>query len=136
MLKKLFAIAAAAAALSVPLAGVAWADVPSDPSSNDNPVGAGGVPKKIGDGAASLGQNPSGDPITPGSVFSTVAKVPDSNAPDAYGALIDATVAPLLGAAPFGSTPPGVGIKTFTSGCSHGRHLTLDGSSGGESICS
>ena len=31
MLKKLFFTAAAAAAVSVPLAGVAWADKPSDP---------------------------------------------------------------------------------------------------------
>jgi hypothetical protein len=34
MLKKLLVTAAAAAAVSVPLAGVAWADKPSDPGSN------------------------------------------------------------------------------------------------------
>jgi hypothetical protein len=31
-----------------------------------------------------------GDPITPGSVLRDVAKVPDTNAPDAYRDLIDA----------------------------------------------
>jgi hypothetical protein len=41
MLKKLFITAAAAAALSVPLAGVAWADPPSDPGSTDSGVGQG-----------------------------------------------------------------------------------------------
>jgi hypothetical protein len=43
MLKKLLVAASAAAALSVPLAGVAWADQPTDPG-----VGSGGVPGKIG----------------------------------------------------------------------------------------
>ena len=38
MLKKLFVTAAAAAAVSVPLAGVAWADPPSDPDSSSNPT--------------------------------------------------------------------------------------------------
>lgn len=41
MLKKLFFTAAAAAAVSVPLAGVAWADKPSDPGGNG--VGKGGT---------------------------------------------------------------------------------------------
>jgi hypothetical protein len=43
MINKLFVTAAAAAAVSVPLAGVAWADQPVDPG-----VGAGGVPGLIG----------------------------------------------------------------------------------------
>ena len=130
MLKKLFVTAAAAAAVSVPLAGVAWAD----PSSNDAP-GQGGVPQESGDFATEHGANPSNDPITPGSVFSGLAKNKDPGVkmPDAYGDLIDAVIAPVLGAAPFGSTPPGVGIKTFTPGCSSGRHLTTNGTA---SICS
>jgi hypothetical protein len=41
MLKKLFITAAAAAAVSVPLAGVAWADRPSDPGSNGSGIGQG-----------------------------------------------------------------------------------------------
>ena len=47
MLKKLFVAAAAAAAVSVPLAGVAWADKPSDPGSNGNGSnGKGGIPNE------------------------------------------------------------------------------------------
>jgi hypothetical protein len=44
MLTKLFVTAAAAAAVSVPLAAAAWADQPTDPG-----VGAGGVPGRIGE---------------------------------------------------------------------------------------
>jgi hypothetical protein len=48
MIKKLFITAAAAAAVSVPLAGAAWADPPSD----NNPPGQGatgpGVPHEAG----------------------------------------------------------------------------------------
>jgi hypothetical protein len=59
MLKKVIAGAIAAGALSVPLAGVAWADKPSDPGSNGNGggnangVGSGGIPGRLGslDGA-------------------------------------------------------------------------------------
>ena len=44
MLKKLFVTAAAATAMSIPLAGVAWSD-PADPGDpNGNGIGAGGVP--------------------------------------------------------------------------------------------
>jgi hypothetical protein len=45
MLKKLFITGAAAAAVSVPLAGAAWAD-PGDPSGNG--LGQGGIPKRVG----------------------------------------------------------------------------------------
>lgn len=52
MLKTLVITTAAAATVSVPLAGVAWADEPSDPgSSNSVGVGAGGVPTAIGEGS-------------------------------------------------------------------------------------
>src|SRR5438270_10675895 len=87
MLKKLFITAAAAAALSVPLAGAAWADPPSDPSSNDNAVGKGGIPEKLGnflDSGISPSANPSGAPVAPGSVLNGLAKLP-GNAPDAMG---------------------------------------------------
>ena len=50
MLKKLFVTAAAAAAVSVPLAGVAWAEPPDDPGTTaadpSNAPGPGGVPGK------------------------------------------------------------------------------------------
>ncbi len=42
MITKLFVTAVAVAAISVPLAGVAWADPPTDPSSNDNGLGSAG----------------------------------------------------------------------------------------------
>ena len=48
MLKKLFVTAAAAVAVSVPLAGVAWAEPPADPGSNGDGMGAGGIPSVIG----------------------------------------------------------------------------------------
>jgi hypothetical protein len=130
MFKQIIVTAALAASVSVPLAGSAWADQPSEPGATDNAVGAGGVPQKLGDFANENGANPSGDPITPGSVFSGVAKVPHVNTPDAYGNLIDATIAPLLGVSPFGPTPPGLGTKTFTPGCSAGV------TAGGHRICS
>jgi hypothetical protein len=60
MLKKLFITAAAAAAMSVPFAGVAWAEPPSDPGSSDNGVGPGGVPEKLGNFLDSMGGHPSG----------------------------------------------------------------------------
>ncbi len=79
MLTKLFITAAAAAALSVPLAGAAWAQPPSDPSSTDksdlsstkNGVGAGGMPEKLGNFVATGVTPPagSGDRIPPGQQF-------------------------------------------------------------------
>ncbi len=64
MIKKLFVTAAAAAAVSVPLAGAAWADPPSDPGPSSpgtpsgNGIGQGGVPKTAGSyfDAVSTGQ--------------------------------------------------------------------------------
>jgi hypothetical protein len=128
MLKKLFVTAAATAAVSVPLAGAAWADQPDDPGSNG--IGAGGVPQKLGEVAQDLGGNPSGDPITPGAAFRQAKDLFPGNTPSAYGDYIDTFVAPVLGVDPFGRTPPGLGVKTVTSGCDHGR------SAGGHDICS
>jgi hypothetical protein len=126
MLKKLFITAAAAAAVSVPLAGVAWADPPSDPGSNGNGIGAGGVPRKTGEVADSFGTNPNpGSPVTPGSIFSGFAGVPGSNVPDAYGDALNG----LLGATVFSPTPPGLGVKTVTHGCTSGT------TAGGQKLC-
>jgi hypothetical protein len=69
MFKKLFFTAAAAAALSVPLAGVASADS-GDP--NGNGLGQGGMPQRLGDFAATGVTPPlagSNDPIPPGQEF-------------------------------------------------------------------
>jgi hypothetical protein len=120
MLKKVFVSAAAAAALSVPLAGVAWADPPADPGANDNGIGAGGVPRKVGEIGEVLGVNPSGAPVTPGSTFNQAKDLFPGNTPDAYGAFTDALIAPVLGDPPSGRTPPGMGVKTLTPGCNHG----------------
>jgi hypothetical protein len=154
MLKKLFFTAAAAAAVSVPLAGVAWADKPSDPGGNG--VGKGGVPAAVGE---ALNRNyPTvydGSPVTPGSVFSGVAKTkpPGTSLPDAYGAALTLTVNQLglpdlvpgvtAPATPppsgttfeVGSTTPGSVVKLFTPGCVNGKGprpsvtVTVNGSS-------
>ena len=74
MLRKLLFTVAAAATISVPLAGVALADKPSDPSSTDNGngIGKGGMPQRLGDFAATGVTPPlasSNDPIPPGQEF-------------------------------------------------------------------
>jgi hypothetical protein len=134
MIKKLFITAAAAAAVSVPLAGVAWADPPSDPGSNGNGIGQGGLPTKIGNSLSNtvtpnLNPNPGGvGPVTPGSQFSQVAKLPGST-PEAYGSVLTGLFAThtstnpdfVLQTTPFGPTPPGLVTKAFTPGCSKGR---------------
>ena len=95
MLKKLFVAAAAAAVVSVPLAGVAWADPPSDPGSNGNGIGKGGVPQKAGTFANSFGPDATGalparsGKAPPGSAFKQAAKLP-GNTPDAYGDFLKA----------------------------------------------
>jgi hypothetical protein len=131
MLKKLFVTAAAAAAVSVPLAGVAWADPPSDPGSpNGNGIGQGGVPQRTGAFVNSFGPdtngdlpNPTGGPVAPGSIFKTGAKVPDLNAPAGYGAALDQFFAtrqtPIV--TNFGPTVPGSATKLLTPGCGNGH---------------
>ena len=84
MLKKLFVTAAAAAAVSVPLAGVAWAE----PSSDNNPPGQGptgpGVPRQAGayldsvdaNGPEEPDVNPNGygNPLSAGATLKTRPK--------------------------------------------------------------
>jgi hypothetical protein len=67
MLKKLLVAAAAAVAVSVPLAGLAGAD-PGDPQ---NGGGQGNGPGNIG--------------IPPGNLISQIAQQPDSNPPSVFG---------------------------------------------------
>ena len=142
MLKKLFVTAAAAAAMSVPLAGVACADKPSDPGSNGKGLGQGGVPAAAG--AYLQRTYPDADPpfpdkVTPGSVFSQAAKLP-GNTPEGYGAALtqqfntlglpdvfpsgsspEATPPPMGTTYTVGPTIPGSVVKLFTPGCSKGR---------------
>jgi hypothetical protein len=126
MLKKLFVTAAAATAMSVPLAGVAWA-TPSD----NNPPGQGvtgpGLPHEVGAYLDSANANPNGpgNPVRPGQVFNVAKDLfggPGVSTPDAVGAFVDA----FYGNTSFGKTAPGLATKTFTPGCSRG-HVAVDG---------
>ncbi len=70
MLRKVIAGAITAGAISVPLAGMAWADAPTDHGNNghstehSNGVGHGGVPGRLGN----LNGTPD-TPLTPGHVI-------------------------------------------------------------------
>jgi hypothetical protein len=141
MLKKLFVTAAAAAAVSVPFAGVAWADKPEDPGAGNQ-----GVPDRatatVVDQLSDLGvdettintvlaasQSGNSGVVAPGSAYSTGAKVPGLNAPDGYGValnafysglgipLTDPRVNPFDPGEPFGRTIPGSVTRAFTPGC-------------------
>jgi hypothetical protein len=100
----LIVTAIAAGALSVPLAGVAWGDPPTDPGANGHGVGAEGIPRVIGDHLGST------DPIPPGSVISDVAQQPGVSVPDA-----------ISGAFPDTDRTPGGAIKRQTPGCGNGN---------------
>jgi hypothetical protein len=99
MLKKSFVGVIAAAAVSVPLAGTAWAAPPSDP----NGVGPGGIPAKIGN---NLGT----DPTPPGSGVKTFAQLPGSSTPDA-----------IHDAFPDTDRTPGGAVKRQTPGADSGN---------------
>ena len=151
MLKKVLVAVVTAAAVSVPLAGVAWADKPSDPGSNGNGVGQGGVPARAGE---ALNRdypvlNPTDAPVPPGSVFSGIAKTkpPGVSLPDAYSAGLEQVIAPPVPGVPVGAgglpenvegatvpatplppgtdvvvvTTPGAVVNSFTPGCVNGH---------------
>ena len=108
MIEKLLVAVVAAGALSVPLAGVAWAEPPDDPGSpNGNGIGAGGLP----------GAPVEGEKIPPGSQISSdgsselspkIAKAPGS-VPDVIS---DLNNLPRVG--------PGQYVKRWTPGCGNG----------------
>ena len=134
MLKKLFITAAAAAVVSVPLAGMAWAEPSSDPGTNDkgssgeNKLGKGGVPKHLGEVLHEINSDtyPS-DPISPGSIASDVAGMPGS-VPDAFGNFVNGFWGLVGVETDYGPTAPGLAVKQFTPGCTHGRQATeVDG---------
>ncbi len=150
MLKKLFVTAAAAAAVSVPLAGVASAD----PSSN-NPPGQGatghGVPHELGAYADSVGAsvgvplNPNGpgNPIPPGQEINigkdTYAQQHPgvkASTPVAVGEFVNGIYALQGVSTDFGPTAPGLAVKSFTPGCSSG-HVAVDGNNNvaGADLC-
>ena len=150
MIKKALLAMVAVGALSVPLAGAAWADPPSDNAAPGAP-GEGGIPQKAGSffdsvsaanpGLPNLNPNGSG-PIAPGTVFSTIAKLPGST-PDAAAAFVN-TIYSVYGTPEAGGVPvvttfevvrPGLAIKTFTPGCSSGRTATDPAVNGGNPVC-
>ena len=147
MLKKLFVTAAAAAAVSVPLAGVAWADPPSD----NNPPGQGptgpGVPRQAGayldsvdaNGPKEPDVNPNGygNPLTPGTLFNAAKDaVPGVSTPDAIGPFVDGFYLATQGlVTDFGSTPPGMAVKTLTPGCKSGHTADSNNAVVGSGIC-
>jgi hypothetical protein len=131
MLRKLFVTAAAAATVSVPLAGVARADKPDDPGSGNQ-----GVPDRAaavveatveaitGNGEHALDGFQSGKSgvTAPGTAFATGAKVEGLNTPDGYGVALNdyyigRGVDPALVGGPFGRTIPGSVTKQLTHGC-------------------
>ncbi len=119
MFKKLLVAAAAAAAVSVPFAGAAWADTTS------NGIGAGGVPGHVGDVISEVNPdyNPSGDPMPPGSIASGIAKE-DGSTPEAFGGFVNGFWDNVGVDTNYGPTPPGLAVKSFTPGCTHGRQAT------------
>jgi hypothetical protein len=120
MIKKLFVTAAAAAAVSVPLAGVAWADPPADPDgSNSNGIGAGGVPGAIGNQPGGGPEGP-GVPVPPGSQLSQLAKDRSGSVPDVIN---ETTQLGRIGLGPF--------VKVFTPGCGEGNGPDISGAAGG-----
>jgi hypothetical protein len=144
MLKKLFVTAAAAAAVSVPLAGVAWANPPSNPGSNgngnDGGIGKGGIPTRIGavfdsivppPGAPPPNPNGVGEPVTPGTVINGAKGTFGTPTPVALGkalTVLNSVYPPPGGTSPtnieVGPTAPGLAVKTFTPGCSSGNTAT------------
>jgi hypothetical protein len=142
MFKKLFIAAATAAAVSVPLAGAAWA-APSD-NGNDGGVGKGGVPARAGavlDSVATppntppLNPNGPGEKVTPGDLVQlSKSASPGVPTPDAVGNLLTAVNStyppagspdgtPPLDVA-YGPTAPGKVFKTLTPGCGRGSTAT------------
>jgi hypothetical protein len=142
MFKKLFITAAAVAAVSVPLAGAAWA-APSN-NGNDGGVGKGGVPARAGavldsvntpPGAPPLNPNGVGEKVTPGDLVHLAKDAsPGVPTPDAVGNLLTAvnSTYPPAGSPPgtppldvvFGPTSPGHVAKTLTPGCGQGSTAT------------
>lgn len=135
MLKKLFVTAAAAAAVSVPLAGVAWAT-----PSNNNPPGhdasGPGIPHAVGatldaisaanPALPNLNPNGTGNPVPPGQAFNQAKDAnPGVSTPTAVGAFVDNEFNNYLGipGTAFGTDglPPGLATKTFTPGCKSGH---------------
>jgi hypothetical protein len=140
MLKKLFVTAAAAAAVSVPLAAVAWADPPSD----NNPPGQGvtgpGLPHEVGAFLDSANANPNGpgNPVPPGQEFNVAKDLfggPGVSTPKAIGDFVNSFYNSNGVPTTLGPTAPGLATKTFTPGCTQGHTATDPALNNGGSVC-
>ena len=131
MIKKLFITAAAAAAVSVPLAGVAWATPANNepPGQRDTNSGQPGIPGVAGDVADAFGTNPhEGEALPPGQIFSNLKKgvtledgtvvgpYEGSNTPERYATAINGLIGTDLD-----TLSPGLGIKSGTPACQSGQ---------------
>jgi hypothetical protein len=123
MIKKLFITAAAAAAVSVPLAGVAWATPANNepPGQRDTNSGQPGIPGVVGNVADAFGTNPQpGEALPPGQVFSNLKGVYEgSNTPERYATAINSLNIP--GVPTLTTLSPGLGIKSGTPACKSGQ---------------
>jgi len=137
MFKKLFFTGAVAAAVSVPLAGVAWADKPSDVSVPPGQSANGpGLPKVAGNfidtNAPGLNPAGTGNPLPPGQEFNFAKSLsPGVNTPQAIGNFVNG----FYGTTDFGKLPPGLATKTFTPGCASGNTATSPNGAQGPNIC-
>jgi len=120
MLKKLFVIAAAAAAVSVPLAGVAQAD-PATNNGNGGGIGKGGIPERVNDIATGLGLPDATGPDAPnppGQVLNDqIGHTPGVSTPEAYGSYLNGF---FPGVYP-DKVPTGMGVKASGPACNRGH---------------
>jgi hypothetical protein len=120
MFKKLFVTAAAVAAVSVPLAGVALATPQNNepPGQRDTTSGQPGIPGVVGQVADGFGTNPNpGQALPPGQIFSNLKDAyPGSNTPERYANAINGLIFTDLD-----TLPPGMGVKSATPACKSGQ---------------
>jgi hypothetical protein len=132
--------------VSVPLAGVAWADKPEDPGAGNQGVpdrataavvsvlAAKGVPESTINSTLDAFQSGKSGVVAPGTAYSLGAKTDCAsgpcNTPDGYGVALNdiyagfgidpGSVNPFDPGQPFGRTIPGEVTRTFTNGATQG----------------
>jgi hypothetical protein len=141
MFKKLLVTAAAAAAVSVPLAGAAWADKPDNPGAGNqgvpdrataavvNTLSDQGVPDPVINATVDAFQSGKSGVVSPGTAYSLGAKVPGVNTPDGYGialntfygafGIVPGSVNEFDPGQPFGRTIPGSVTTALTPNCAN-----------------
>ena len=134
MFKKLFIAAAAAAAVSVPLAGAAWAEPANNqpPGQRDTNSGQKGIPGVVGDVADQLGVNANpGQAVPPGQGFNELKDgfitvttpqgpveltIAGGNTPERYADFLNQLNYPAGD-----KLPTGLGVKSGTPACKSGQ---------------